>query len=92
MGFMHARGRKEMTADEARDIIEGKSTGGLMPWEADDAKRLRFDYLHGRVMKVDLSGDTLRTALYNRDIGHGAAERIVAALRASKAVADEVSA
>ena len=35
----------------------------------------RFDYLHGRVMKVDLSGDTLDPRLYDRDNGEGAAAR-----------------
>lgn len=36
-----------------------------------------FDYLQGRVMKIDLSGDTLRTGLYNRDNGDNAAEKIL---------------
>lgn len=40
-----------------------------------------FDYLEGRVMKVDLSKDELRTDLYNRDNGESAAENaIVSAL------------
>ena len=39
-----------------------------------------FDYVKGRVMKVDLSGDTLDTRLYDRDNGHGAA---LAALNAA---------
>lgn len=34
-----------------------------------------FDYVHGRVMKVSLADDTLRTGLYDRDNGEGAAER-----------------
>ncbi|GAG30986.1 unnamed protein product, partial [marine sediment metagenome] len=32
-----------------------------------------FDYLKGRVMKINLSSDELRTALYDRDNGEGAA-------------------
>lgn len=39
-----------------------------------DAGQTYFDYLHGRVMKIDLSTDDLRTALYDRDNGQGAAE------------------
>lgn len=39
-----------------------------------------FDYVRGRVMKVDLSGDTLRTALYDRDNGRGAAADALAPL------------
>lgn len=33
-----------------------------------------FDYLHGKVMKIDLSKDKLRTRFYNRDLGKRAAE------------------
>lgn len=36
-----------------------------------------FDYLEGRVMKVDLSKDELRTDLYNRDNGENAAENAI---------------
>jgi hypothetical protein len=36
-----------------------------------------FDYLHGKVMKVDLSGDELDPGLYDRDNGQGAAERAI---------------
>ncbi len=39
-----------------------------------------FDYLKGRVMKIDLSGDELDTRLYNRDNGGGAAEKAISAL------------
>lgn len=34
-----------------------------------------FDYLAGRVMKVNLQEDTFDPYLYNRDNGEGAAER-----------------
>lgn len=40
-----------------------------------------FDYLNGRVLKVDLSGDYLDPWLYNRDNGQGVAERIVKSLK-----------
>ena len=36
-----------------------------------------FDYLKGRVMKIDLSTDELRTELYNRDNGEMSAENII---------------
>jgi hypothetical protein len=51
---------------------------GVMPLsEAEDlvSKYTYFDYVHGRVMKVDLSGDTLNPRLYDRDNGPGAAAR-----------------
>ena len=52
-----------MTLDEAAALLKGQ--GG------------RFDYVHGRVLKVDLSADTFDTYLYDRDNGVQAAERAV---------------
>jgi hypothetical protein len=49
--------------------------------EAEAAELLKnqtyFDYLYGKVMKVDLSGDELDPRLYDRDNGQGAAERAI---------------
>jgi len=42
-----------------------------------------FDYVDGRVMKVDLSGDELNPWEYDRDNGQGAAAVIIAALQAT---------
>lgn len=57
------------------------------PMTVEDAKRIgpeqRFDYLKGRVMKIDLTKDDLYTDLYNRDNGPGKAEKIVEELRRS---------
>lgn len=39
-----------------------------------------FDYLKGRVMKVDLSGDTFDPWLYDRDNGENAAARAIAGI------------
>ena len=47
-----------MTVEEARELLK---------------QTTYFDYLKGRVMKVDLSGDELETRLYDRDNGDGAA-------------------
>lgn len=62
MGFLHAK-QGDMTEQEAQKLL--------------DAGHTYFDYLHGRVMKIDLSGDDLRTALYDRDNGNGAAEEAI---------------
>jgi hypothetical protein len=59
MGFLQAKSG-DMSESEAQKILDDGHT--------------YFDYLYGRVMKIDLSGDELRTALYDRDNGHGAAE------------------
>lgn len=48
-------------------------------------KDLYFDYIHGRVMKVNLSGDSLDPIFYDRDNGPGAAAAAIARLRARKA-------
>ncbi len=62
MGALHATD-KDMTESEAQKLLDGGQT--------------YFDYLHGRIMKINLSGDELRTSLYNRDLGAGACERII---------------
>lgn len=40
-----------------------------------------FDYLYGRVLKVDLSGDEFDERLYDRDCGHGAAQRAIDSIK-----------
>jgi hypothetical protein len=65
MGFLHFD-PAPMTAEEATILLE---------------KTTKFDYLKGRVMKVNLDTDELRTGSYNRDNGDDAVERIVANLR-----------
>lgn len=56
---------KPMTVEEASELLK---------------EQTYFDYLKGRIMKVDLSGDSLETYLYNRDNGEGSAEAILASI------------
>ena len=66
MGFIHYD-PKPMGEDEAREILKTYTN---------------FDYLKGRVMKIDLSSDVeLRADLYDRDNGPGAAEIVIDELR-----------
>jgi hypothetical protein len=65
MGFMQYD-PKPMTMEEACSLLD---------------QTAYFDYLKGRVMKVDLAGDELDTRGYDRDNGQGAAERAIAELR-----------
>ena len=58
LGFLQYYG-KDMTTEEAQDLLDSGNT--------------YFDYLKGRVMKVDLSRDELDPRLYDRDNGQGAA-------------------
>lgn len=67
MGVMHADGRAPLSLEDATELLK---------------KTTYFDYLRGRVMKVDIGKDELFTATYNRDVGFGEAERIVAQVRA----------
>ena len=48
-----------------------------------DDGRTYFDYVKGRVMKVDLGGDSLGVVLYDRDNGPGAAQKALAELLAA---------
>lgn len=44
--------------------------------------RLCFDYVEGRPVKSEIGGDMFDPHLYDRDAGEGAAEQVVAKLRA----------
>lgn len=59
MGIVHYK-PEPMTLEQAQVIV-------------DKVPSLYFDYVQGRVMKVDLSGDQLNPRLYDRDNGEGAA-------------------
>lgn len=61
LGFLHYT-PEQMTRAEALAWLE---------------KTERFDYLNGRVMKVDLSKDAFEEWLYDRDNGDGAAAHAV---------------
>lgn len=58
MGIFQAT-PEDMTTEEAEGLLKESTY---------------FDYLKGRVMKIDLSENDLRTDLYDRDNGQGAAK------------------
>lgn len=60
---------KPMAVEEAREIL--------------DKGFLYFDYLKGRVMKIDLSEDEVNTWGFNRDNGPNAAEEAIEELHKS---------
>jgi hypothetical protein len=68
MGFLQYK-PEPMNAIEAAKLIGDKG-------------RAYFDYVQGRVMKVEINGKTLAPRLYDRDNGHGAALRAVNEIRA----------
>lgn len=74
MGFLHYD-PKPMTRDEAEKLLQ-RST--------------YFDYLNGRVMKVNLEGDDFDPWLYDRDNGEGSAQRAINELRTTGDTNSEV--
>lgn len=68
MGFLHHT-PEPMSESEAQALLDGGEN--------------YFDYVKGRVMKVSLKGDVFSPALYDRDNGEGAAERVISILRQS---------
>ena len=64
MGMLHYN-PEEMTVTEAELLLK---------------ETQRFDYLKGRVMKVNLSKDELKVYGYDRDNGEGAAAKALAGL------------
>lgn len=66
LGFLQATGR-DMTTNEAEKLLE---------------QQTYFDYLHGKVMKIDLSSsEEFEEWLYDRDNGEGSARRVIERLR-----------
>ena len=49
----------------------------------EESESKYFDYLHGKVIKVNLSGDSFDPYLYDRDCGEGAAQEAIDKLRKS---------
>lgn len=80
MGRIHAEGRANITPQEAAAIIAADKAEFARNGWGDNA--LNYDYLRGRVMKVDISGDEFCPRLYDRDVGQGAAANVIEALRA----------
>ncbi|OGT43834.1 MAG: hypothetical protein A3F42_08125 [Gammaproteobacteria bacterium RIFCSPHIGHO2_12_FULL_37_34] len=66
LGFFDKDSNKEMTYTEAQQIV---------------AEGMDFDYLNGRVMKIDLSGDELDPCGYDCENGQGSVLKVVTALK-----------
>jgi len=65
LGFIHYKPEHIMDESEAQELL---------------TRQTYFDYHEGRLMKVDMSKDELRTDLYNRDNGENAAEDAILAI------------
>jgi len=84
MGILHGRGAYKMTPDDAEKYLTGGDAIARAIPEMDAirrGKRLYFDYLEGRVLKVDITDDEFESAMYDRDIGVGAAQAAIDGIR-----------
>jgi hypothetical protein len=70
LGRLHDLGR-DMTIKEAEDMIAKMEKWGLS---------LYFDYIYGRPLKVNITGDEFDERLYDRDAGEGQAQCVIDAL------------
>jgi hypothetical protein len=68
LGALYHSGKQEMTLEEAEELISANP-------------RMYFDYIHGHILKINLSENEVHTGLYNRDNGDGKAESIIEQLR-----------
>ena len=62
LGFLQAVPNGTVTVEHCKELIK---------------QTTYFDYLYGKVLKVDLSGDEFDERLYDRDCGEGAAQRAI---------------
>jgi hypothetical protein len=87
MSFLGFLASGELTLSQARkEIQERKHTS------FDGTDSIYFDYLNGKVMKVDLGQDEFDPRLYDRDNGDGAAQRAIDNLKiAVKVKSGEIS-
>ena len=77
LGFLQACDG-DMTTEQAQKLLEGEQTPDYPITRRDQY----FDYLYGRVMKVNLTSDEeLDPRLYDRDNGEGAAAAAIDTIR-----------
>lgn len=70
LGHLEAAGAFQMTSITAQGYFDQGQT--------------EFNYLHGRVLKLEFDSDELDVRLYDRDNGEGTAQRALAHLLNSK--------
>ncbi len=92
MGVMDTSGARQWTPTEAQEYISSTIERIRLSYEKldlgtkpDDEKikmmAYDYDYVRGRVLKVSIAGDEFDPRLYDRDIGEGAAARVISKLR-----------
>lgn len=82
LGALHDLHR-DMTVDEAKAIIERGHDSAAMFGKRPSEPQLYFDYVQGRPLKIDITGDEFDPWLYDRDAGEGRAAKAIATIRAA---------
>lgn len=73
---------RDMTDEEAAKIMGWGDDATRMFGELGNREdRLYFDYVQGRPLKADITGDVWDCWLYDRDAGSGRGAAVIAALR-----------
>lgn len=85
-GFLEFLGSGELTLEQAKREIESRKYTGF-----DGKDSIYFDYLNGKIMKVDLGQDAFDSSLYDRDNGDGAAQQAIDNLKLAHKVAAKVT-
>lgn len=84
MSFLGHQG--EMTRESAQQYINDIRVPDFLEWDSSlndfvEREQIYFDYLNGKVMKIDIALDTIDTRSYDRDNGKGAAQSAINKLR-----------
>lgn len=82
MSFLGYTG--DLDIQKAKKCIEEARHVGMSGKE-----EIYFDYLNGKVMKIDIAPDIIDTSLYDRDNGEGAGEKAIETLRMALEAADK---
>lgn len=72
MSFLGFLGSGELTLEQAQKEVQERKHIGF-----DGKDSIYFDYLNGKVMKVDIGQDEFDARLYDRDNGEGSAQRAI---------------
>lgn len=86
MSFLGFLSSGELTLEQAKHEIECRRHKSF-----DGKNSIYFDYLNGKVMKVDLGQDEFDSRLYDRDNGEGAAQQAIDNLRSAHKVAAKIA-
>lgn len=77
MSFLGFLATGELTLEQAKKEVEERLNTSAVCGD----RRCYFDYLNGKVLKVDISQDEFDPRLYDRDNGENAAQRAIDGLR-----------